>query len=311
MISTIVLALALQESGPSVTLRSEAVVETDYVRLIDVAAGVRAGGAVREALDRVYLGRAPEAGGSRLVTAGDVSEELERRGLTGVSVAGGPVRVERGAPGLLAAQSVLANRIAFEIRLLAARELGDLSPNDVGVSLAHVDPAPEGSGLWFRRVVRSGTRLLGTGEYLVELQDPAAASPLTLRAVARVCRRRPAAVALHEMARGAKVSSVDFRIEAVESDETEGYVFDVHWIAGGKTLRKVAAGEVLRHEAVKLRVMVRKGDRVRATSSWLAIDATALEEGSAGDVIQLEAGETKKQFSGRVLSASEVEILEN
>jgi hypothetical protein len=98
-VSLLLALLALGDPAETLSLRETAKAEGRFVKLSDLveAAGLRED--VRASLAGVYLGRAPAAGRSRVVSAADVRRELAWRGLSW-PVRDGEVRVGEGRPEL-------------------------------------------------------------------------------------------------------------------------------------------------------------------------------------------------------------------
>lgn len=95
--SLLLAVLLTGDPAETLALRETARVEGRFVKLLDLvdAAGLRE--EVRASLGGVYLGRAPAAGRSRVVSAADVRRELSWRGLAW-AVRDGEVRIGEGMP---------------------------------------------------------------------------------------------------------------------------------------------------------------------------------------------------------------------
>ena len=280
-----------------VTLRDEAVVGAAYVMLSDVVAEAPLAGA----LAHVYLGRAAD----RVITADDVRHELALRGIPGVTVAGMAVHVRQGDPVVLEGRERFASMVAFEVRSMAAVELRSVEMDELRVHVTHVDPVEDDAASRITRVVRMSPGVLGIGEYFVEVND----AP-TVRVVARVTQLREIGRTTRALPRGHKITPNDFEKVKVECDPASDYAFAVGYLPGGKTREKIEAGAPIRERDVSLRPIVTRGETVKARSKFMIVDATAVEDGAIGEIVTLEFVETKKRVAGRVISANEVEIVE-
>lgn len=287
---TLVLMLQL------VTLRDEAAVGGEYVKLADVVVETPLAGA----LAHVYLGRAED----RVITADDVRRELALRGIAGMSVAGVAVHVTRGEPAVIESRQRFAAMVAFEIRTMAAVELKTTDIDGLRAHVSHADAVADDAAARITRVVRISPGVLGIGEYLVEIKD----AP-TARVVARVTQLREIARAKRELPRGQKIGPNDIERVVVEWDPTCDYELAVEHIAGGKALERIEAGATIRGRDVSRRPVVVRGATVKARSTYLIVEAKAVDDGAVGDVVTLEYVETKQRAAGRVVSANEVEIL--
>lgn len=281
-----------------VTLRDEAVVGGAYLKLADVVAEAPLAGE----LAHVYLGRAED----RVITAEDVRRELSLRGIAGVTVAGMAVHVRRGDPVVLEGRERFASMVAFEVRSMAAAELKTVEMDVLRAHVTHVDAVEDAAASRITRVVRITPGVLGIGEYLVEIKD----AP-TARVVARVTQLREIARATRAMPRGHKITFNDFERVTVECDPSSDYAFQLGYLAGGKTLERIEAGAPIRERDVALRPLVTRGAIVKARSKFLVVDAKVVEDGAIGEIVTLEFVETRQRAAGRVLSANEVEILED
>ena len=308
-----VLAVFVQDPGSTVTLREEAVVGTDYVRLMDLAAEERLSEEQRARLEAVYLGRAPELGKKRVITADDIRRELRLRGLDGIGVTlvGTSVVVSRGEAEAVSERDRFARMVAFEIRNQAAIELKDVSVKDLKVRVTHVEEAPEGASTWIDRVVRRGGSSIGVASYVVELKHPKTGDRQAIRAVATVQRLREVAFAARPLPRGFRLRREDLKIERIACDGSEDYAFQIEYLTGGKTLERIASGAPIRTWSVRLRPVFRRNALIRARSRFITVEARALDDGVMGEVILVENASSKKRFTARVVSATEVEYVGN
>lgn len=94
-----ILLSTLLSGGDALVLRDQVTVKERYVRLTRLVDVSRLSEEARGRLSDVYLGRAPAAGTSRSITAGEIRNELAWRGLeTSFVVEGSEVVVGEGAP---------------------------------------------------------------------------------------------------------------------------------------------------------------------------------------------------------------------
>ena len=159
--SLLLAALLAGDPADTLALRETARCEGRFVKLADLVDAVALRDDVRASLAGVYLGRAPAAGRSRVVTAADVRRELAWRGLPW-SVREGEVRVGEGRPEL---PEAAAPRAAARVK---ARDLvRAVSPNwevdaralEAGVEGQVVSCEHLGSKLRFRARVTADGRV--------------------------------------------------------------------------------------------------------------------------------------------------------
>lgn len=306
----ILLISLLLTQDARLTLKTEAAVGQDYVAVTDLVENDGLPGDLRARLATVFLGRAPAAGCTRLVTADDIRAELAWRGLSGVTIDGPAVLVTREDAAALSAQESALRFATLEIRKLAILSLPDRAANDIVVHVTYLDAKKIPADAEFVRVAARGPVEAGRGGYWLEGRDPATGATLVIPAVASIVFRQPVAYARRDILKGAKIVKEDFEIRREESDGTQGWVTQVDSIAGGQALEKIRAGEPLKGASVKLRPVVRNGEEVWARAEFMRVRARAKEDGAAGETIAMEFAESKSPFLGRVAGRGLVDVVE-
>jgi flagella basal body P-ring formation protein FlgA len=265
----ILLALVLTASG-ELALKERARVEGRFVRLADVVRG--------DAPADVWLGRAPEEGRTRAISADDVRRELALRGYA-LEIVGTEVVVERGAEP---AEDAARRAAAFEIkRVLLERDA--LRPDELAVAVDGPLPAGE----------IAGARAEGDAFVLTY------ADGSTARVAARVRRLREVAFARRDIPPGRVLGAEDVELRRAP-DGVEDAV-------GATATTRIAAGAAISASDVRLKPAVRKGDVVRFTSTAFEVDGRALEDGAPGREIEVEIAGTKSKARGRVAGPGRVE----
>lgn len=303
MIVAILLAL-----GDTVILKDKASVAGRFVPLLEVVEGEKVGAATREAIKDVYLGRAPEAGGERTITAEEIRRELRRRGIVEIAVQGEKVVVVASEGGLRGAEAC-RRAVAFEIkcRLVATRR--DLPANEFSVRVTYLEPESFPEGASIVEVRPHDETDLSRAEYSVTVED-GAKRRTTAQAIARVLRIREVAFASRDLQAGRTIAREDLEIRRIEVEQTDRWIEDMAALVGSKALVKISKGAALATLDVKLKPVVRRRDVVRARHRFVEADARALEEGAVGEMIPLEFVATGSRFTGRILSSREVEVVE-
>lgn len=256
-------ALVLFASGELV-LKETARVRGRFVRLAEVVDG--------PAPADVWLGRAPEEGKTRKITADDVRRELELRGYA-LTLAGTEVVVERGDDPRRA--------VAFEIR----RAVMEREGADVSVRLVSLSAEPAGE---VKDVRPEGK------DFLVTFEDGS-----TSRATVEIAKLREVAFAVREVPAGRVITAED--VEIRRAPEGAGDV------VGSTAAVRIRAGAAIQDGDLKRKPAVRKGDLVRFTSAGFEVDARATEDGAVGREIGLEIAGSKAKARGRVAGAGRVE----
>jgi flagella basal body P-ring formation protein FlgA len=267
-----VAALVLISSG-ELTLKESARVQGRYVRLSDV---LRSGHAPAD----VWLGRAPEEGKPRTISADDIRRELELRGYD-FTLVGTQVVVERG-PELEA--DARRRAVEFEIKR-AVLERDGLRADEVSVRLERLHPEPVADV--------KDVRAEADG-FVVTFTDGSVS-----RAAAAVVRLRDVAFAVREIPAGKTLTAEDVELRrAAEGAE------DVIGAAAGV---RIKAGAAIGDADLKRKPAVRRGDLVRLTSAAYEVDARAMEDGAVGREFDVEVAASKARARGRVAGAGRVE----
>lgn len=268
----LLLALVLSASG-DLALKEKARVQGRFVRLSDVVDGPAPAG--------VWLGRAPEEGKTRTISADDVRRELELRGY-GLAVTGAAVVVERGPEP---ERETLRRAVAFEIKR-AVLERDGLRGDELAVRLERLSPEREHGEV-------KDVRIEGNG-YLVAFADGAVA-----RAEATLTRLRLAAFAVRDIPAGRVLSAEDVELRRAPDGAED--------VVGATASVRIRAGAAIGDADLKRKPLVRKGELLRYVSASFEVDARALEDGAAGREIEIEIAGSKTKARGRVAGPGRVE----
>jgi flagella basal body P-ring formation protein FlgA len=296
----IVAMLVLAAADGTLALKEKAAVSGRYVPLRDLVEAAPA------ELADVYLGRAPEEGRTRVITAGEIQRELERRGLDAFTVAGEKVEVRAG--GAPSTDDTLRPALAFELKRALLDRRPDARPGDVSVQILEWAGAA-GPGLDVIEV-RPGEEFDGGRmEFKATVAD-SRGKKSTWGGTARVRRAREVAVAAREIPAGKAVERADLEVRRVEVADEDRGTPDLAALLGARTRARVAKGAAVMAADVRTKPVVRKGDLVRAISPRFEVDARATEDGAPGEEISVEFPTTKNRVRAKVAAAGRVEIEE-
>ena len=296
-------------SGGELLMKEKATVEDRFVRLLEVVDADSLGFGAREALKDVYLGRSPEEGGQRTITAEQIKRELRRRGLDQWKVSGDVVLVENGSLTEPKVGELTEASFAFEIKchLLSTRK--ELRSSEFTVRVNFMEPSTLPSGFSVLDVRARNIEDLRRGEYRVTLQNEQK-EQMTVMVIARVLFIREIPFAIKLLRPGQRVHLADFELRRVEVDHEDRLVEDLDRLPDARVIRTVTKGEPITSLDVKLKPTVKRGNVVRIQSRFMETDGRVLEDGGRGDVIVVEYLGTKKRVSARVVSASKVVVVE-
>lgn len=299
------------------------------VRLADVAAFVDVTVEERREIEQLPLFPAPQIGLSRRVTAQDVRETMSLYGLSLPSLRiTGECKVEgnetpptaSSKPFQTIAHDVeesepsdsaqaLADLNARLIRYLQAKErirtqwqvLPLLTSEQTQAILAMEQPEVSGGQApWVGRQVFS-----------VRDRNVVAGNPTTFKVdVERIAR---AVVARRQLAAGEILRSDDVEVGQVSPVAlTPNTMLNVEDAVGMEVKQSVQAGQVVQSLSLRRPIVVKRGELITVYSiaAGVQVKATgkALADAALGDVILLEAAETKKQFQCRVTAPQEAMV---
>jgi flagella basal body P-ring formation protein FlgA len=288
--------LAHLAAGDALVLREQASVDGRWVRLSDLLDADKSGSAGLASAREIWMGRAPESGETRIVTAVEVRRELERRGIdpSAFELVGERTLLRRGADlGTDPARMALA----FEIKRHLLESDPALSPD--GLVSVHPDSLP--AGLEF-----SGVRARAGG-FQVGAVDPSG-KPVDLLVEAQVLRRREVAFARREISAGRKIGREDLEFRRLDVSGEEGYGVDAEALIGAASAVRIPAGSPLRAADLKLKMAVRKGDVVRAVSPGYEVDVRVLEDGAPGQEIDAEFLSSRRRLRARVIDGTRLDV---
>jgi len=282
------LSLLILLGAEAIALKEKATVQGRWIRVIDLVDADRTDPATRARIAEFYVGRAPDEGRTRTISAAEIRRELESRGidLRGVIWNGESVEVSRGVSAdadLLrrAIQRALEKHVgAASVRLVSVEP--DTSPDAGDV----VEIRSEGSR--FVAVMSSGAKI---------------------DIVARVLRMREAVFAARDLAPGRLIDASDLETRRIEATDDER-LLDLGAVVGSVTAGRVRMGAAISPADLRLKVSVRRGDVVRAVSPSYEVDARALEDGVAGQEIGLEFATSRNRLRARIVDSTRVTVVE-
>lgn len=296
-------------TGGELLLKEEATVSDRFVRLLEVVDVDRLGVGAREALKNVYLGRSPEAGAERVITAEEIETELRRRGMDLWTITGGVVLVVNRPETEPRMGELSRSSFAFEIKchLLATRK--EMRSDEFTVRVNFIEPETTPAGFEVMEVRTRTVDDLRRGEYRVLLRN-AKGEEKVVMVIARVLFFREIPFATRLLRPGHRVHERDFKLRRVEVDYEDRVVEDLERLPDARMIRSVEKGEPITLLDVKLKPTVKRGNVVRIQNRYVETDGRVLEDGGKGEIITVEYLGTKKKVSARVVSPTKVVVVE-
>lgn len=285
---SIALSILILLGAEAIALKEKASVNGRWIRVVDLLDADRSDPTTRARVADIYVGRAPDEGQTRTISAAEIRRELESRGidLSSVVWTGERVEVTRGSA---APSDALRSGVAAAIRALEGAAT---------VQIVHLQPdaCPEGC-----RVAE--VKAHGEG-YVATLSDGT-----KVDVVAKVLKIREQVVAARDLPPGRVIEPDDLEVRKVEAAATERLV-DSGLAVGSTSTSKIRAGSAISTEQLRLKPAIRKGDVVRAFSSGYEVDVRALEDGAAGQEISLEFASSHNRLRARVVNGTRVDVVE-
>jgi len=269
-------------------LKEKATVQGRWIRIIDLVDADRSDPATRARIAELYIGRSPEEGQTRTISAAEIRRELESRGidLSTVIWNGESVEVSRG--------------ISADTESLRKTVLKALEKHVGAASVKLVSLQPEtcpGAG----EVVE----IRSDGPRFVALMSNGS----RIDVIARILRMREAVFAARDLAPGRLLDRADLETRRIEATD-EDRLLDLGTVVGSVTATRVRMGAAVSPADLRLKPAIRKGDVVRAVSTGYEVDARALEDGIAGQEIGLEFATSKNRLRAKVVDSTRVNVVE-
>ena len=306
--------------GAEIQFRSQCHPAGNVVLLGDVAQVHAADQEQAAELCRLELFPAPAVGSRRYVRLREVQDILERRGVSlaeqvfsGASMVlvTATETVEAAPPAERQVSAGERNRSTQLVKEAIVRyletEASALEAWVVEMALDDQQVRTLGSGALALTV--SGGKAPWSGQQRFTIE--AGGEPLTLEA--EVSTRPAVVVAVRSIPRGATVGPGDV---ALDRDTTlvggQQRLTQLDDVIGQQTTQAIPAGRPLDREAIRSPVLVQRGEIVtvyaRAAGVQVRAQGRARDEGSLGDVVEVESLLDRKRYLARVSGIQEVEV---
>lgn len=172
--------------------------------------------------------------------------------------------------------------------------------------------APADAGRCSDAVPDPGAKLGGPVWFTLACERPL--PPLRARVLAQVHVIVPHAIARHAIDRGRVLTDEDIVAEHGEvTDLPIRRVPAVADLVGARTLRVIAASELVLSSAVAIRRAVQTGDPVTVIAVAGAVEVSAemvaADSGDLGDIVRVVNSATRQSVRGRVIGIGRVEVI--
>jgi flagella basal body P-ring formation protein FlgA len=318
----VISATCLPSDAAEIRFRQQAQSGSQVVRLGDVADIISVDRREREALREIELG--PASLTRQTLSAREVQDRLAAHGVKLVH------HQFTGASAILLSPNGDA-RAAAE-RQPISKSAANLARTDAADAIvAHLKAAADAEEEWTvevdltseqlrligserARPSASGGRAPWTGPQSFTLTMPKANGGQSFTVAADVKRAPRAVVAVNGIARGERIRAGDVALERIKPGSPQRVTFEsLEEVIGKEAARTIAAGQTLDNQFVRSPLLVKRGDVVdvfaRAGGVQVSTKARAREEGSHGDLINVEVLSDRRPLIARVCGIQEVEIL--
>jgi flagella basal body P-ring formation protein FlgA len=308
-------------------LRSECRSQGPVVTLGDVAEVIAADSSQAKALAALELFPAPPPGGKRFLSPREIQDLLLARnvsllehrlsGASQVVVLGGDGASEPAdsQPPSAAIVRRAQERVSEAVTQYLRQQVSEAEPWTVDVTLQ--DDQARLLAVPVRKMsVRGGTPpWLGVQRF--EITTDSADGPGRFEVDAEVTLTPAVVVAARSLPRGAVIRAGDVRLQqgpedGVVIEATSEAFHAIDEVLGKQTTQTVPAGKVLDRGSIREPILVCRGEviTVYARSAGVCVRTTARarEDGSLGDVIQVESMLDRAAYLARVCGIQEVEV---
>jgi flagella basal body P-ring formation protein FlgA len=321
----LILAPAAVSAAAEIQVRARCVPRGPIITLGDVAELSAADAQEAEKLASRELFPAPAAGQQRTVRLRELQDLISDRG---ISLAGhrlsGSSQVVIAVPAVPAEQDRTVDRHPLSP---AAVKRAERAVTEAIVQ--YLQEQASSGGEWRAAVkltsaqaraipadgrkitVRGGQPSTGTRQFELAIDD--GPQPVSFVVNAEVSQPMPVVVTTKAIGRGDAIRPTDVRLQPqpAGADKTEPFRA-LEDVAGAQAVQEIPAGTVLQRSLVCAPLLVRRGEMVtvysRAAGIRIRLTARAREDGSLGDLVNVESLLDRKTYSARVCGVQEAEV---
>jgi flagella basal body P-ring formation protein FlgA len=318
----IVLVLVPTLRGAEIRFRQQAQCGDQVVRLGDVAEIISVDRREREALRAIELG--PASLTRQTLYAREVQDRLAAQGVKLVN------HEFSGAAAILL--SPIADARSTAERQPISKSAANLARTAAADAItAYLKGAADADEDWTveidltaeqlrlisgqrAKLSASGGRAPWNGPQTFTLTMPRSGGGLSFTVAAEVRSAPRVVVAVNAIARGERIRAGDVTMDRVKSSSPQRITFEsLDEVVGKEAARTIAVGQTLDNQSVRSPLLVKRGDVVdvfaRAGGVQVSTKARAREEGSHGDLINVDLLSDRRPLIARVCGIQEVEIL--
>lgn len=156
-----------------------------------------------------------------------------------------------------------------------------------------------------------------TGRQRLTISFNTADGMVQLPIYAEVMLAMPVVVATRAIANDAVITAADIEVREIDNPPTatdrRAPLDNVEQLVGMEAARSIQAGDVILSDQVRAPILVKRGEKVTVTTQGSGIrvrnTARVRQDGSRGELVQVESLETKERYDARVVGLHEVAVL--
>lgn len=318
------LAAAAPAEAAGLRLRAQCQPQGPVVLLGDVAEVLSGDPQETAALTAIELFPAPPNGQQRFLALRELQDALTARGvnLAKLQISGAAQVVVRSLPAApnasprpAPAAVVDSRRAEHQVRLAVLRRLQQLGAgaDSAAVELRLTDEHVRAVSAASRAVAVTGGAAPVVGLQCLELIVEAADGPKRFPLEVQIAAPQAVVVAARTIAKGELIRPGDVSLTAAHQPlgASEG-ISSLEAVVGREAARAIPNGRPLAADDTRAPVVVRRGDvvTVYARSPGIRVKtvARARQDGSLGELVEMESLSTRKAFIARVSGFQEAEV---
>jgi flagella basal body P-ring formation protein FlgA len=317
----VALVLGTLVHGAQLSLRPRAELGASIVLLGDVVDIVGANDADRQELAAIPLVPAPAPGTQQFLTAAQIRDLLAAAGVNvGTLQFAGAAAVAINSPVVVAPQPTPSTMAVAELDDAAVADqltaaMVEYLRQQTGHDMWDVELAPNEKLINASRGLGAQLTIVGgqapwTGRQRFEVKGPGLARPLL--AYARVERRQMVVIAVRPIAVGDFVRATDVELRSYAGNVSTRAAASLDAVIGKEATQAIRPETIVMTSQVRSPLLVRRGERVsvraRAAGVLVRTYATAQQDGSLGDLIQVQTLEGRERYAARVAGLRELEV---
>ena len=293
-----------------IILRPEAEVQGPDIRLGEVAEITCAETELQRRLEGLVIGKAPQPGRSRPITADYVRLRIRQLDI-GMDrmILGGAERIEVSLPGVAVSEEQIRQIVTGFVKTCGIWGDAEVKVEELNIGADRTLPRGRAT---YRVLPPRYMRSLTTVPLSVVFEVDGRFQK-TIRATVRVEALAPVVVAARSIGRLKPISNDDLKMEKMNLAKLPaGAMTDAEDVIGQRARRNIDAGDILRPDLIEMPPLVKRGDMVVIVAESEGIKVTATgkvkSDGLRGEHVKVVNLDSNKRLSARVVDQETVMV---